>query len=206
VVHVATAFVAPPRVPLWRALLLSRSVEHRVAAGGNYAPLIGEDPWRLCTCVLLHADALHLAMNGLALLALGRVLEPLLGPARLLSWFAAGGVAGSLASHLAGVRQSDGASGGAFALLAAAVVGAWRWRDRLSEDDRWLMGPVLGAFLVVNLVLGCVIPSIDPVAHVGGLLLGLALPFLPDHRLVRALEAIWLGGFAGMCAYGWMLG
>lgn len=205
-VHAVSALAALPRVAPWRALLLTRDLQHRVDVGGNYAPLIGEDPWRLFTCVLLHVDALHLAMNGVALLVLGRLLEPLVGPVRLLSWFAAGGVAGSVCSHLVGVPQSDGASGGAFALLAAAVVGSWRWRDRLSADDRRLMGPVLGVFLVANLVLGFVLPWIDPMAHVGGMGLGLVLPLLPDRPLARGVEAVWVGAFAGVCAYGWMLG
>jgi rhomboid protease GluP len=204
VAHVVTAFVGD--VPVWRGLLLSRSLQHRVAAGGNYAPLIAHDPWRLATCTLLHADGLHLALNAVALYVLGILLEPIVGPVRLLSWFAAGGVAGSTLSHLVGVRQSDGASGGAFALLAALVVGSWRWRDRLPAEDRWLFGPVLGVFLALNLALSFVVPFIDPVAHVGGLLIGLVLPFVPDGAFARGVEAVFLGAFAGICAYGWILG
>ena len=63
---------------------------------------------------------------------------------------------------------------------------------------------VLGAFLVLNLVLSFVVPSIDPVAHVGGLLIGVVLPFVPEGA--RGVEAVFLGAFAGICAYGWILG
>lgn len=189
-----------------QALVSSRSLRARVAVGGQYAPLVGEDPWRLWTSVLLHADALHLAMNALALLALGRLLEPLVGPVRWLAWFWMGGVAGSLASHVVGVRQSDGASGGAFALLAAGVVLSIRWRERLPPEDRRLLGPVLGAFLVLNAVLGFVVPAIDPFAHLGGAAAGAACAFLPEGRTTRGLEAAWLGVCAGVCAFGWIVG
>lgn len=206
-IHVVTAAVAAgPALPLWRAVLLSRSVPHRIAVGSQYAPLVHDDPWRLCTCVLLHVDALHLFLNVTALLALGRLLEPRIGGVRWLAWLAIGGVAGSLASHAVGVRQTDGASGAAFALLGAALVLGWRWRPTLSEDDRLLYGPVLGGFLLLNLLTSFVIPSINPAAHVGGLVSGLLLGALPDRPWIRAIEATALGSFVGACVFGWTLG
>lgn len=207
VVHLFTAWVViRPGLPWWQALFLSRSIHHRIAVGGEYGPLVHADPWRLCTCVLLHVDALHLFLNVTALLALGPLLEPRIGSVRWASWLAIGGVGGATFSHLVGFRQSDGASGGAFALLGAALVLGWRWRPTLSHDDRLLYGPVLGGFLVVNLVSSFVIPSINPAAHVGGLACGLVLAALPDRRWIRALEATALGLFVGSCVYGWTLG
>jgi membrane associated rhomboid family serine protease len=207
VVHVITAaVVVRPGLPLWQALLLSRSVRHRIAVGGQWGPLVLEEPWRLCTTVLLHVDALHLTLNVLALLGLGQLLEPRIGGVRMASWAALGGFAGALASHLVGIRQSDGASGAAFALLGAALVVGYKHRPTLSADDRFLWGPGLGAFLGLNLVLSVIVPSINAVAHVGGLLAGFVLAALPERPLVDMLEALALGVFLGACAYGWTLG
>jgi rhomboid protease GluP len=206
-VHVVSALVVVrPGLPLWQALLMSRSVRHRITVGGQWGPLVLEEPWRLCTTVLLHVDALHLLLNALALLGLGQLLEPRIGGVRMAAWAALGGFAGALASHLVGIRQSDGASGAAFALLGAAIVLGWRRRSSLSAEDRFLLGPVLGAFLVLNLIASVVLPSINAVAHVGGLLAGVALAALPEHPLLDKGLALLLGVFVGACAYGWTLG
>jgi rhomboid protease GluP len=206
-VHVATAWaVARPGLPLWRALLLPRGLQHRVLVGGQYSPLVAGEPWRLCTTVLLHVDVLHLAFNVAALVSLGWLLEPRVGSVRWLAWLAIGGFAGALVSHLAGVRQSDGASGGAFALLAGALVLGWRWRAALSPDDRWLFGPVLGGFLALNLAVTFVMPQINAAAHLGGLGAGVLLALASELPGMRALEGLLLGAFVGACAFGWILG
>jgi membrane associated rhomboid family serine protease len=208
-VHLASAVVAISRglaSPLG-ALLLDRPVRMRIAVGGQELSRVADgDVWRLATSVLLHADALHLTLNAMALLVLGRILEPWVGGIRYLSWFVLGGVGGSIVSQLSGVRQSDGASGGAFALLGAAVVLGWRWRDRLGPEDRRLLGPVLGFFLVLNVVLSFVLPFVDAAGHVGGLLVGVAVAWLPRTRALEALDALIVGLFVGVCAFGWSLG
>lgn len=192
------------------ALLFERDLRFRVSAGGQYLPLIDQgEVWRLWTSVLLHADALHLIVNCVALLALGRILEPWVGSRRWLAWFCVGGLFASMLSYVARLMQSDGASGGAFALLGAAAVVGWEVRDRLPEADRRLMGPVLWAFIGLNLVLSLVIPSIDVIGHLGGLFVGLLLGGgigLWRHRGVAAAEAMWILFYAGICAVGWWLG
>lgn len=156
------------------ALLLDRDTRFRVAAGGQFHALVADgELWRLATCVLLHGDALHLAVNAVALATLGRLVEPWVGAARALAWFAAGGLAGAIASQAVGVIQSDGASGGAFAWLAAATVLVTRDRDRWAPDDRRVLVRALWGFLVANVVLSFVLPFVDAAGHMGGLGAGL---------------------------------
>ncbi|MEZ4237195.1 MAG: rhomboid family intramembrane serine protease [Myxococcota bacterium] len=202
-VHLASARAADPSLPLWRAVLLPRGLAHRIGAGGQYAPLVPEAPWRLCTTVLLHVDALHLALNVAALLALGSLAEARLGSRRWLAVFAVGGVAGAVVSHLVGVRLSDGASGGAFALVGAALVIGRKQRHALSPEERTVLGPVLAAFLALNLLLGLALPQINSAAHLGGLGAGLVLGALPE---LPAAEALVLAAFAAVCAWGWLVG
>ncbi|MEQ1570294.1 MAG: rhomboid family intramembrane serine protease [Myxococcota bacterium] len=188
------------------AFLFARSLVLRVAVGGQYAPLVAHDPWRLATCVLLHVDALHLALNAVALLALGRALEPVVGRFRVLAGFCLAGVGGATFTHLVGTRQSDGASGGAYGLLAAGVVLAVVRRRSLEPRDRRLLGPVFGGFLALNLVASLVVPSIDVFAHLGGAVVGAAWAAVPESAGLRAAEALWVGLFVGGCVYGWTIG
>lgn len=202
VIHVVTGLVVVrPGLPWWRALLWTRSVHHRVMVGGQWAPKIDEEPWRLCTTVLLHVDALHLLLNASALFALGQMLEHRVGRLRFTAWAAIGGFVGALCTHLVGIRQSDGASGAAFALLGAGLTLGLRTRRTLSPDDRFLLGPMLAGFLVLNLVLSMFMPSINMVAHLGGLATGLLLGALPDHIVIRSVEAVLLGLFIGACSF-----
>ena len=190
------------------ALVMPRGVRARVMVGGQHMlPVMRGRWWRLFTSVLLHVDALHLLLNASSIWILGWMLEPRVGPWRLLAWFALGGLAGSLLSFEMGVRQSDGASGGAFALLAIAVVLGWRLRATLSEDDRLLWGPLLQGFLVFNLVLSFVLPFLDAAAHVGGMALGLGVGLVAKVERSRAADAVSAAvvlAFAGVCVAGWL--
>lgn len=187
-------------------MFLDRDLQLRVSVGGQYRAFVdGGEGWRLATSVLLHGDALHLLVNVLALLGLGRILEPWVGGTRFLAWFALGGVLGSGLSHAMGLVQSDGASGGAFALLGAAAVLGWRSRDRLSVDDRRLLGPVLWAFIVGNVLLSFLLPFVDAAGHLGGLFTGLVLGLWPgDRGGLRWGDVAVVASFATTCAYGFI--
>jgi membrane associated rhomboid family serine protease len=209
-VHVATAVWQwhEGYEGIWGALLLPRSARFRVAAGGQFAPLVQDgEVWRLCTSALLHGDALHLLVNAVALGTLGRLLEPWVGGLRFLSWFALGGLAGAALCQAAGIVQSDGSSGGAFALLTAAAVLATRYRRQLAQEDRRL-GLLLWMFLGGNLVLTFVLPFIAAPGHVGGLLVGGILGlFWRDgpRKVADGAHAAWLLLFVATCGIGWGL-
>ena len=194
---------------LWEGLVWERNTRFRVSVGGQHAGLVevGE-VWRLWTSVLLHVDALHLLFNSVALISLGRILEPWVGSIRWLSWFILGGLSGSVASFLAGAVQSDGASGGAFALLGAAAVLGLRVRHRLDEREALLLGPVLWGMLVLNLVLPLFFPFIDGIAHLGGVVMGLFLGAFVGLDVPESLRHFDTGlvvAFVLACCVGWAL-
>ncbi len=186
----------------WEAALLGRGPRARGIVGGQIQSLLAGEPWRLTTSVLLHADGLHLLVNAGSLWGMGRLLEPWVGPVRLLGWFAAGGLGGSLLSATLGVPRSDGASGAVFALLGAAVVLGVRHRSSLSTDDRTLYGPVLGGLLIANLVLSFLLPFVDASSHIGGLVVGLVAGLLPWGRLERGAWGGLALAFVGATLYG----
>jgi membrane associated rhomboid family serine protease len=203
--HVGTALFqwAVGYEPLLPALLLGRSMRYRVAVGGQLHALVADgEIWRLWTSSLLHGDGLHLAVNAVAIGTLGRLLEPWIGGLRLLGWFFLGALGGAALSQLVGIVQSDGASGGAFALLGALMVVAWKRRATLDEHDRRLFGPVLGGFLALNLVLSFVLPFVNAAGHVGGLIAGLGLGLLWDRPRLGAIWWAWLALCAGMIGWG----
>lgn len=209
VVHVATAVVYAviEDVSVVNALLFDRGMWMRMEVGGQHrAPLRTGEYWRLFTSVLLHGDALHLLINTASLYALGRLLEPTLGAFRWLGWFAIGGVVASFLGWQVGVVQSDGASGGAFALLAAGVWLGVVHRERWEHADRRLMGPVLAAFLVLNFALGWLIPGIDALAHTFGLITGLVLAGVDPVRRSTLPYAVTVAVCLAVCAYGWTFG
>lgn len=187
-------------------IVAARTTRQRIAAGGQFAPLIDHGAiWRFWTSTFVHVDLVHLLSNASAIWVLGRVLEPMLGGWRFSAWLFTGAVAGSLLAHLAGHLQSDGASGGAFALLGAAVVLGWCLRRELPPDDARLLGPVMAMFLALNLVLSVVLPFVDLVGHLGGLGAGTALAIgvgIRSSRLLRTTEVAWVLASIATCAYG----
>ncbi len=190
----------------WAPVLLNRPRGMRVALGGQVLRKLEDGEWwRLATSTFLHADGLHITLNAIGLLALGRLLEPTVGGWRMLALFAAGGVGGSLASWAAGVRLSDGASGGAFALLGAITVIGWMAREHTAPIDRNLFGPVLWGFLVFNIVLSFLVPVIDVAGHLGGLAVGLVLGLVFGRSGRGAtLDIVVVLSCAAWCLGGWL--
>ena len=141
--------------------------------------------WRLLGYGLLHANWLHLGMNGLALLGLGRITESVFGGRRLLLLLLTTTLAGGVLSWWGGGTLSVGISGGVFGLMGALVAyGLW-YRAALPAALRELFGRRLAPWVALNLALGIPLAGVvDNYAHVGGLISGLILgPTLADHIL-----------------------
>ncbi len=158
---------------------------------GAQVPLLVKDGqwWRLATGSLLHADLTHLYMNSLGLLALGFILERLVGSVRfawvLLCSALGGGIASiGLGDHLVSV----GFSGAIFVLL-----GTWITLNTLHRDalpvPLWLPLWYTALILVLEVVLEAVLPNVDRAAHVGGFVAGIVATMvaLPERPLERAL-------------------
>ncbi len=181
-------------------------------AGGQSAPEIDAgELWRLISCVFLHQDGLHILLNGLALFGLGRLCESIYGRARLLLLFVLSGLGGSSLSYLGGTELSVGASGAVFGLLAAPIVFGWRFREELPTEIGRALRLRLIPWAVLNLLIGALIPFIDNLAHLGGLLAGAALaavlspPVVPGnegHPWAGRLMVLGVGGLLAWAAVG----
>ncbi|MBN1335038.1 MAG: rhomboid family intramembrane serine protease [Deltaproteobacteria bacterium] len=195
---------------LYDVLLGSRSPEGLVAWGANaYGSVASGEHWRLPASVFLHADVLHIGLNGVALFGLGRLCEAVFGPGRFLALFLASGIAGATLTHLGGTDLSVGASGGVFGLMGAGVVFGRRFRTSLPPSVRPIFGRGLVPWIFVNILIGLSVPRIDNLGHMGGLLGGALLalilgsPVVPGAEGYRRTPVILAFGIA-LCL-GWTL-
>ncbi|WP_370514039.1 rhomboid family intramembrane serine protease [Cellulomonas sp. JZ18] len=140
-----------------------------------------DEPWRAVTSAFLHAQGLplHLAFNMVALWMIGPYLESTLGRARFVTLYLLSAVGGAVATFVLAVPSYSpvpypsawwggtvGASGAVFGLFGAVLLVL----RRLGRDARGILG-----IIVLNGVLGFVLPGVSWQAHLGGLLVGLAL-------------------------------
>ncbi len=162
--------------------------------GANTPLLILEgEVWRLMTSGFLHTNLLHFALNMYALWLLGGFVERFYNKRKFLVVYLAGILAGSLVSFLvasisifagagggsllslgtlAGTVFSLGASGGIFALLGLVIGTSFFGRNAPDLPiDRNQLLLIAG----LNLLFGFAFPGVDNAAHIGGLLMGLAL-------------------------------
>lgn len=162
-----------------------------IALGANVAALTREGQlFRIVSANVLHANLLHLGVNGFALLSLGSVLERLLGRERFLVLFLGACVFGAMASTLlAGHAIGLGSSTGVAGLLGSLLYLAVRYREKLPTEFRqpWSLWLTL---LALNAWLALLVPNIDHVAHAGGFLAGVILTagLCPYHDPIDLLQ------------------
>ncbi len=169
-----------------------------------FAPVVGwVEPWRFVTAMFLHSprSLMHIGFNMYALYILGSYLEPLMGRARFLAVYLISGIGGQVGvlllagsptvtglatgHDLAWQTPVVGASGAIFGLFGALIV----LNRHLNRSVAGIYGIVL-----INAVIGFMIPNIAWQAHLGGFvtgLLGAGALVLARRRSVPALA--WSG-------------
>jgi membrane associated rhomboid family serine protease len=143
----------------------------------GFMPILARhEPWRWLTSMFDHLGLMHLAMNMICLWMLGVFLEPALGRWRFTALYLLSGLGGGTAilawTAMGGLSLdwfglSAGASGAVFGLFGATV---WVMR-RLGGNLRGIL-VVLGINLVFTVANTA---TVAWQAHIGGLLVGLAL-------------------------------
>jgi rhomboid protease GluP len=152
--------------------------------------------WRFVTPIFIHIGLLHLGFNSYALWIVGPQVEKLYGGARFVLFYLVTGAAGVLGSYLYRPDGlSAGASGAIFGLFGVLLVFGIRHRESVPPSFRRAFGTGILPVILINLVIGFVIPMIDVSAHVGGLIAGMALaaviPFQrPGARTPAVFTAI----------------
>jgi rhomboid protease GluP len=141
--------------------------------------------WRLVTCGFVHGDMIHLIVNSMALVGLGRLGEAVFGPARFLWIFVLSVVGGALAAQAHGGSISFGASGGLFGVMGALLSFGWLRREFLPAQMLEVFGKQLVLWTALNLIIGFFLPFVSSPSHVGGLITGLVAGLLHEDRLTN---------------------
>jgi membrane associated rhomboid family serine protease len=180
------------RVVLVVAFLIGFGIELLTGSIGNDAALLklGALPddgqlhgqyWRIATYSFLHFNWVHLLVNALLPLWIGRIVEMQLGtPRAALVYFTSVLCSAALILFVHNWHPKTGAtvgaSGGAFGLLAAAVIISYR------QD----VPPQLRVWLWIALLVGLgvsLLPKISMAGHIGGMFGGALVAVLTKpHR------------------------
>ncbi|CAN0910812.1 RHOMBOID-like protein 1 [Linum grandiflorum] len=136
----------------------------------------GHQPWRLISCIWLHAGVFHLLANMLSLLFIGIRLEQEFGFIRIGMVYLLSGFGGSVMSALfLKFGISVGASGALFGLLGAMLSELiTNWTIYANKFAALL---TLVIIVVLNLAVG-ILPHVDNFAHIGGFVSGFLLGFI----------------------------
>ena len=136
-----------------------------------YAPLLTViEPWRMITAGFVHSpdNFWHILLNIYSIYIFGRVIEPMLGPARFLVLYLVSIFGGSaMVLWLSEpVVPVVGASGAFFGLMGAYLI----MLRAIGDNSGLLVG-----LIAVNLAFGFLVPGISWQGHLGGLLAGMAV-------------------------------
>ncbi len=138
--------------------------------GATYGPFIRMGQYyRLLTGAFIHGGIFHLLFNMYALWIIGSQLESFIGKSRYLLVYLFSAICASLLSiTMNGNVASVGASGAIFGLLGALLYFGYHYRVYLGGVIKSQIIPII----VINLVLGFMMPGVDNAAHIGGLIGG----------------------------------
>ena len=157
--------------------------------GAMFGPFIAKgEVWRLFTAMFLHIGVAHIALNGLALLFIGRLVEQAFGHVRFLTIYLLAGLAGSVASFtLNSIAIGAGASGAIFGVLGALAAYFFAQRAVFgSFGQRNLTGVLFLA--AINMAYSFDADGVDGWAHLGGFVAGflLGVVLAPQYRVQRS--------------------
>lgn len=172
------------------ASALQPTPQQLIKWGADWGPLtLTVQPWRMLSSNYVHIGIVHIALNMWCLWNLGFLAEVIFDRWTYILTYTACGIAGSMASlwwHPLSVGA--GASGAIFGLAGALI--AALYLGKLPIPKAALKGTLksLLTFAGYNLVFGAVGSFIDNSAHVGGLLMGLAIGALVAPHLTNPEE------------------
>lgn len=154
----------------------------------NYAVLHYGWWWQPFTAMFVHVGILHIGFNMYFLLVMGRQLEGIIGPKRLVLVYLVSGLAGNLLTLLMSpMVVSAGASGALFGIAGALIL-------ITGVVGGNIQGALMNAFVLF--LINSLLPGVNALAHLGGLLVGMAMGYYYGKRIRRHL-------MARMYGYGW---
>lgn len=175
-----------------RALFISpyRYVSENPIAWPELSPVMQGEIWRLVTPIFLHFTILHLLFDMYMLYVLGAVVEQRRGPLRYLLLVLALAVISNLVQYYFGHPIRDGSTlkwlhlptfGGMSGVIYGLFGYIWM-KARFQPESGFYIHPRAVTFLIAWFFL-CMTGWVGPIAngaHVGGLLAGMVIGYLPS--------------------------
>ena len=173
--------------------LVDMDMQTLVDMGALFGPLtvLKGEWWRLLTAMFLHGGTTHLLMNMFSLYLIGRGAEMYFDTKSYLSIYFFSGIIGGLVSlYMHPVSVGVGASGAIFGVFGALAGFFLAHREKIASHTKAFMKD-FAIIIVINLVIGFSIPSIDVSAHIGGLIVGFIGGFVlsKDPKWILAYSA-----------------
>lgn len=172
VVFVLGVLTSGTTPPIWGETFATSQLLRWGAVGGQLGQV---EPWRYLSAVFVHLNLVHLGLNMLSLVYLGRTFEQQVGGGRLALLFVVTGTLGFVASDLwysfRGLPNlTAGASGSLFGLMGALI--GWMYARR---DPAWK--DVALRFVVYAVAFAFAFP-VNNAAHLGGFAAGFPIGYL----------------------------
>ncbi len=145
-----------------------------------YGPFIRKyhEYYRIITGGFLHGNLIHLLSNCYALYIIGSQVESFYGKKKFLIIYFLSLIMGSLLSITLSEYPSIGASGAIFGLMGSMLYFGYYYRVYIGSTWKTNILPVI----LVNLVLGFIIPGIDYLGHLGGLIGGILASMIVELK------------------------
>lgn len=147
-----------------------------IAVYGLYTPaVLNGEVWRLFTSLFVHANIAHIAGNMLFLFIYGLRAQEMFDLKEYMAIYFLAGLAGNALTMftdfiiLGGFAVSVGASGAIFGVLGAVMIYARR------SIGQSIISALMYAFFLFVINIG---PNVNFLAHLGGLVVGLALGYV----------------------------
>ena len=141
--------------------------------------------WRFFTCALLHGGLMHLFLNLTGLYIFGKELESIYGPIKFLFICLLTSWGSTLASYTFSSGLAIGASGIVFGIIGSLISFYFLQKGKVTGADYKFKS--MYTLVIINLILGFLIPRIDNSAHIGGIVTGLLSGWLlsPKYEILK---------------------
>ncbi|BAD84975.1 integral membrane protein Rhomboid homolog [Thermococcus kodakarensis KOD1] len=146
----------------------------------NYAVLNYGYWWQLFTAMFVHVNIIHIFFNMYFLLTMGRQLERVLGPRRVVMTYIVSGLVGNVLTLFLKppMTVSAGASGALFGIVGALITIS-------GVVGGNMQAAMMNAFFLF--LINSVLPGVNAYAHLGGLLAGIAIGYYYGKVIRRRL-------------------
>ncbi|HEX8917450.1 MAG TPA: rhomboid family intramembrane serine protease [Chloroflexota bacterium] len=145
--------------------------------------------WRLITTMFLHGSVEHILFNMASLFAVGSLTERLYGRLRYLAIYFGSGLVASLASVVYWIASGQpeqgalGASGAIFGVAGALMIVRFQRSSLIPDSVRRRITSSVTPLVLISLGLSALIPGVDNIAHIAGLLAGAAIALMVGMRI-----------------------